>query len=166
MIIGEAPGKDENITGKPFTGPAGQLLDKIWQSVGMDTNNWYITNVVHCRPVAEKGSGKENYTPLQTQIIKCAPYVNRQIALLDPKIIVTVGLVATQRILSREEAPSMLKVNGQVFQREVVQKSRIIFPILHPACILHSSGEQKDFYKREIWTAIQKLKGLIDDTSV
>jgi len=175
MIIGEAPGKNEDSTRLPFTGPAGKLLDDIWKAAGMDTKDWYITNVVLCRPVAEKGSGKENYTPRVEQRKQCRPHLDAQISLLKPKIIVTLGKPATEAILGLSGL-RMGDVRGQLRggpsiasfdSAEVVTDAPFIFPMIHPAAILHNTGTKRyDIYRQQTWDDVRKLKSIIDERNI
>jgi len=170
MIIGEAPGKEEDARGTPFTGPAGVLMDQIWRSVGMDTNDWYITNVIHCRPIAPVGSGKQNLTPKHEQIGKCSIFINEEIRLLNPKIIVSMGAIATAAMLGintvkmgdhRGKAVSTAVSAGIL--RGAGVKQVTLFPMLHPAALLHAKGniEKYNQYRREMWQDVQKLKEIL-----
>lgn len=170
MIIGEAPGKEEDAQGKPFTGPAGELLDHIWDAAGLSTNDWYITNVVKCRPVAEKGSGRENLTPKSTQIERCQPFLDEEIGLLKPKIIVAIGAVATATLLGIKHF-KMEDYRGKLMTgilggwRELVIP---VFPMIHPAAILHARGDKEKHlkYKRYAWEDIQKLKQILIERGI
>ena len=158
MIVGEAPGKEEDSRRKPFTGPAGQLMDKIFMSVGLNTNDFYCTNVVLCRPVAPWEATKQNLTPKRDQIDRCKPYLNRQIQLVDPRIIITIGGIATATILNK----NTIKINdyrGKLLQ----ENNRLVFPMIHPAAILHASREPAKMldYKQKTWADIQKLKTIL-----
>ena len=105
MIIGEAPGKKEDADGLPFVGPAGQLMDKMFAGIGEDTNkDWYCGNVVKCRPVAESGSSKQNYTPTTEHHKACRPYITREITYLNPHIVVLVGKTACCSLFPRPRA--------------------------------------------------------------
>lgn len=163
MIVGEGPGKDEDSTRKPFTGPAGRLMDRIWASVGMDTNDWYLTNVVLCRPVAPSGSGKQNLTPKVEQKDRCSPFLWQQIDMLSPSIIVTVGAVATAAILGQKYVRM-----GDYRGRLIRGKRFLHYPMLHPAAILHA---QKDphkhlLYRQQTWEDIQRLKSILQEEKI
>ena len=176
MIIGEAPGKDEDSTRQPFTGPAGRLMDRIWQSVGMDTNDWYLTNVVLCRPVAPKGSGKQNFTPKKDQRDRCRPFLDQQIMMIRPRLIVTVGAVATAAILGK---PSItmgdyrgklltnlgIKIQDSNNPDQVVIGRPMLFPMLHPAAILHAQRDPAKhlMYKQWMWDDIRRLKQIVEE---
>jgi uracil-DNA glycosylase len=166
MIVGEAPGKHEDAKGMPFTGPAGQLLDQIWASAGMNTNDWYITNMVHCRPIAEKGSGKENLTPKTTQLERCRPYVDEEIRLLKPKLIVTIGAIATANLLGVKHF-KMGDYRGKLYDAILGGWSELpikVFPMIHPAAILHAKGNEEKYnlYRSQTWQDVQVLKKIVD----
>ena len=171
MIIGEAPGKEEDATGKPFSGPAGQLMDDIWKSVGMDTNDWYITNVCLCRPYMPRGSGKENFTPKQDQRKKCRVYLDKQIALIKPKLIVTVGTVALEALL-QAKGIRMDDYRGKLLTNLAQGLGHPtyniqIFPMLHPAAILHAKGsEQYEIYRQQTFNDIKQLKQILQERGI
>lgn len=161
MLIGEAPGRYEDALSEPFTGPAGQLLDKIFEAVGWDTNaDWYLTNVVLCRPIAAQGSGKENFTPKVEQRERCRPFLDKQIELIQPHIIVTVGGVATQALF-RVGQVRMKDYRGRLVEIDGIK----VFPMLHPAAILHAQGQPElySLYRKQTWEDIQKLKQIVDE---
>lgn len=160
MLVGEAPGRFEDATSEPFVGPAGQLLDKIFAAVGWDTNkDWYLTNIVLCRPIAEKGSGKENLTPKTSQRARCKPFLDRQIELIQPKIIVAIGGIATQALLKI----GGLKM-GDYRGRLLDANGTKVFPMIHPAAILHaqSQPDKWQLYREQTWEDIQKLRQIVD----
>jgi len=170
MIIGEAPGKEEDSTGTPFSGPAGRLMDEIWKSVGMDTNDWYITNVVLCRPYSPRGSGKENFTPKQDQRRKCRIFQHKQIELIKPKIIVTIGAVATAELVAATTV-KMGDYRGRLIRNNWSNShpasQTLIFPMIHPAAILHAKGSDKyDIYREQTWQDIQTLKKIIEQENI
>lgn len=128
MFIGEGPGYHEDKQGEPFVGAAGQLLNRLLEEIGMRRADVYITNVVLCRPPG-------NRDPLPDEIEACKPYLMEQVALVDPRIIVTLGNFATRVILDR--AASISRVRGQRFTWE----GRTVIPTFHPAAVLHGGGE-------------------------
>jgi len=164
MIVGEAPGRDEDASREPFTGPAGKLLDKIWAAAGMNINEWYITNVVLCRPIAEKGSGRENYTPRVAQRRNCRPFLDAQIQLVKPKIIVALGKVAAQAILGPDIVPRIGDIRGQQFR----ENGSIVFPMLHPAAILHARSDpaKETLFKQQTWDDVRALKNIIEKEQI
>lgn len=126
MFIGEAPGYHEDQQGRPFVGPAGKFLEELLKSVGLKRSEVFITNVVKCHP-------PDNRDPLPGEIETCRKYLDRQIELLQPKIIVTLGRYSLARFAPRE---SISKVHGK--PRKV--KEGILFPMYHPAAALHYQG--------------------------
>ena len=171
MIIGEAPGKHEDAQSEPFVGPAGKLLDKVLESVGFDPKqDFYITNVVLCRPIAPKGSGKENYTPRMEQRRRCRPYLEQQISLIQPRIIVTLGKPATEAILGvtgirMGDYRGKLQIINQGFYGMLGVKPTLVFPMLHPAYLLHSkkNPQQHQKAREDMWQDVQKLKEIVDN---
>ncbi len=161
MIIGEAPGKEEDSKRSPFTGPAGRLMDKIFASVGLDVeNDFYVTNVVKCRPYLPRGSGKENFTPKQEQQKLCRPILEQEIELLKPRLVVLIGKVAVDNVLPELKKESMGSVRGTIYRKE----DTVYFPMIHPAAILHATGsELEQTYKEQTWIDIQRLKKLIEE---
>jgi len=138
IFVGEAPGKNEDIQGKPFVGQAGKLLDKLLFSIGFERNQIFIANVLKCRP-------PENRDPRVDEIDICKKYLFRQIEIIDPKIICTMGKFSTQLLLNTSEGITNLR--GKVFRIG----GRIIFPINHPAAALYTQSRMtilmEDFQK-------------------
>ncbi|MFH1865980.1 MAG: uracil-DNA glycosylase [Candidatus Eisenbacteria bacterium] len=140
MFIGEAPGRDEDAQGVPFVGRAGQLLNKILEAAGIERDDVYIANIIKCRP-------PNNRTPLTNEIEACIPYLGRQVALIAPKIICTLGLPATQTLLGIRG--SMGSLRGKVYVEGDVK----VIPTYHPAAALRDPK-----YKRPIWDDFQMIK--------
>jgi DNA polymerase len=138
MLIGEAPGMVEQQTGRPFVGPAGELLDKMFNSIGLDTNSdMLITNVVYCRPTAPTGSGRQNYTPKDDQIARCWGFGRRAREIANPKILIPCGLPAAKLMLD-DNSILMKDVEGRWLKS---YDERDAFVIRHPASILHLSSK-------------------------
>ncbi|MEX2493868.1 MAG: uracil-DNA glycosylase, partial [Nitrospirales bacterium] len=138
MFVGEAPGFYEDREGLPFVGAAGKLLTELLQSIGLERSDIYIANVIKCRP-------PNNRDPLPDEIDTCKPFLLQQIALIQPKLVCTLGNFATQTLLERKVG--ITKVRGQVIQLEQF----VVFPLLHPAAALHQGNLQiplkEDFKK-------------------
>jgi uracil-DNA glycosylase len=128
MFIGEGPGYHEDQQGLPFVGAAGQLLNRLLGEIGLRREEVYITNVVLCRPPG-------NRDPMPDELESCRPYLESQISLVDPKVIVTLGNFATRVILGRPVAIS--RVRGQ---KQVVN-GRLVIPTYHPAAVLRGGGD-------------------------
>jgi DNA polymerase len=145
MLIGEAPGADEDLQGIPFVGRSGQLLDKILTASGIDKNDVYITNIVKCKPPA-------NRIPNTEEAEACSPYLTRQIEIVLPRIIVCLGALATQRII-RDKARITL-IRGTVFEKGGIK----IIPTFHPAALLRDPKK-----KKPVWEDFKKIKAMYDD---
>jgi len=138
MFIGEGPGKHEDQQGEPFVGDAGQLLNTMLCEIGIRREEVYITNVVKCRPTkVVKSRPPSNRRPYAGEIEACAPWLAEQVGLIDPKLIVPLGNVATRTILGDRKVAIGL-VHGQRF----VWKGRTVIPTYHPAHILYSGGHK------------------------
>jgi uracil-DNA glycosylase len=124
MFVGEAPGFHEDRLGKPFVGAAGKLLDQLLGQIGIERRDIYIANVIKCRP-------PQNRNPRAEEIESCKPYLLKQIELIRPKIICTLGNFSTQLLLGHKVG--ITKVRGQAFD----QGSYVVVPMLHPAAALH-----------------------------
>ncbi|MFQ6120184.1 MAG: uracil-DNA glycosylase, partial [Methanosarcinales archaeon] len=97
MFLGESPGSKEDVQGKPFVGPAGKVLDQLLKSIDLDRKKIFITSVLKCRPVI----GKRNRSPKREEIETCKPYLEKQIEIIKPKVIVTLGNYALQTLLDK-----------------------------------------------------------------
>jgi len=123
MLVGEAPGYHEDQQGEPFVGAAGKLLDRLLADIGFRRSQVYIANVLKCRP-------PNNRDPLQSEIDACSEYLRRQLTLIDPKVVLTLGNFATRLLLKRDVGISRLR--GQVYP----WWNRYLVPTLHPAAVL------------------------------
>ena len=105
MFIGEAPGANEDLKGEPFVGRAGMLLNSMLRSIGLERSDIYIANILKCRP-------PNNRDPLPQEVKLCTPYLQKQIALIEPKILIAVGRIAAQFLLNTMESMSKLRGNS------------------------------------------------------
>ena len=143
MFVGEAPGFHEDRQGLPFVGPAGQLLDELLEGIGLDRSEVFITNIVKCRPPG-------NRDPLQPEIEACSPYLSKQVELIAPKIVATLGRFSMARFLDSGE--SITRVHGR--PRRVA--GRLVMPLIHPAAAL-----RQDRYREVLKEDFQRLKRLL-----
>lgn len=151
MIIGEAPGQNEDETGLPFVGKAGQLLEKILAAVKLDCDrDIYICNIVKCRP-------PENRVPTAAEITACKPYLLEQIRLVDPKIILLTGATAVKGLLGDNRG--ITKIRGTWIEWE----GRLCMPILHPAYLLRNPSREQGSPKWLMWQDIQAVRGKLDE---
>jgi DNA polymerase len=139
MFIGEAPGRDEDLQGKPFVGRAGQLLTDIIKAMKLSRDDVYIANVIKCRP-------PENRNPEPDELDACRPFIRRQIEFIKPKVIVTLGKVALQSLTGKAYAVSAAR--GQWTEYEGIK----VMPTYHPAYLLRTPSAKKD-----VWTDMKKV---------
>lgn len=123
MFIGEAPGYHEDRQGRPFVGPAGQFLEGLLASIGMTRDQVFIANMIKCRP-------PQNRDPLPAELSACSKYLDRQIELVNPSLIVTLGRFSLARFFPGE---TITRSRGKVRQKD----GRNIYPVMHPAAALH-----------------------------
>lgn len=140
VFIGEGPGADEDATGRPFVGRAGQLLDKIIQAIGLKREDVYISNVVKCRPPG-------NRTPERDEVATCEQFLFRQLALIRPQVIVALGSPAFQCLLRTKE--TITRARGEWRDWNGIK----VMPTFHPAYLLRSPDK-----KREAWDDMKKVR--------
>lgn len=151
MIIGEAPGQNEDETGLPFVGRAGQLLEKILASVKLDSEkDVYIANINKCRP-------PDNRNPTAEEIKACKPYLLEQIRLVNPKIILLTGATALKGLLG--EKRGITKIRGEWIEWE----GRSCMPIFHPSYLLRNSSREVGGPKWFTWQDIQAVRKKLDE---
>jgi len=138
MFIGEGPGRQEDLDGRPFVGRAGKFLDECLQSIGLRREEVFITNIVKCRPTEKSGNWVKDRKPATEEIEACAPYLTKQIELLNPDIICTLGDTAKSQIFKRFdlEDDTIGHVHGRLFLAGRIK----IVPLYHPAAALYDNG--------------------------
>ncbi len=150
MLIGEAPGEDEDLTGRPFVGRAGQLLDKVLMSVGLDREQVYITNIVKHRP-----PGNRNPTP--AEVAASADLLLAQIKVIGPQVIGTLGNVPTQFFLRTTEGITRLR--GRWHDWHGIK----LRPLFHPAYLLRNAGRERGGPKWLTWQDMQEIRRALDE---
>jgi DNA polymerase len=149
MVIGEAPGGDEDASGRPFVGRAGQLLDKMLASIGLSReSNCFIANVIKCRPPA-------NRDPQPQETAACASFLKRQIQLLSPRFILCAGRISAQTLLYTSE--SIGKLRGKFIDYQASGKTIPLIVTYHPSALLRN-----DDYKRPAWEDLKLLRSAIE----
>jgi uracil-DNA glycosylase family 4 len=151
MIIGEAPGREEDLEGRPFVGRAGQLLDRMLAAIGLAEQDVHITNVVYWRP-----PGNRTPTPEEVQI--CQPFLERQMALVAPEIVLTLGGPAAKAIL--DVTDGILRVRGKWAEIESEGRRIRVMPTLHPAYLLRTP-----LAKRQAWRDLLAVKLALDNAA-
>ncbi|MEF8878990.1 MAG: type-4 uracil-DNA glycosylase [Candidatus Thermoplasmatota archaeon] len=151
LFIGEAPGHREDKKGLPFVGRAGKILDELLDSISLDRKKVYITNIVKCRP-------PRNRNPLKSEIKVCTPYLDKQLSLINPKIIVTLGNFATRYIFDKFnlDFEKISKTHGETFQIEGLGGTFKIMPVYHPAAATYDPNKKTMFLED-----FKKLKEII-----
>jgi DNA polymerase len=151
LFIGEAPGRDEDRSGKPFVGRAGQLLDKMMASIGLDRKtNAYITNVINWRP-------PDNRDPTPEEAAQCLPFLRRHVELVEPKIIILLGAVAARHVVGVTEG--IMKLRGRWLDYRVGDRTVPVMPTLHPAYLLRQPSHKKLAW-RDLQAAQARLESL------
>jgi uracil-DNA glycosylase len=144
MFVGEAPGADEDMQGEPFVGRAGQLLTKIIEAIGLQRSDVYIANVIKCRPPG-------NRNPEPDEVATCQPFLNEQIDLVKPRVIVALGTFAAHALLKTDAPISRLR--GRIHDYRGGSK---LIPTFHPAFLLRSPDR-----KRDVWEDMKKVRALL-----
>lgn len=155
MFIGEGPGEQEDLTGIPFVGRAGQLLDKILEAAKIDRKKeTYICNVVKCRP-------PDNRVPSEAEAKNCIDYLKWQISKVNPQIVVFLGATALKYALGMKD-PKITKLHGQWFpvpaEFEELYGGRLLMPFYHPSYLLRNPSKEKGSPKWQAWQAIKEIK--------
>jgi DNA polymerase len=148
MFVGEGPGREEDLAGEPFVGRSGQLLDRlVAEELGLDRSQCYIANVVKCRPPG-------NRDPRPEEIAACRPYLERQIELIGPRVLVTLGNFATRLLLDTTEG--IRRLRGRSYPCGAAQ----LVPTYHPAAALRSGGEVVAEMRADLVRAKRLLAGV------
>ncbi len=149
MFVGEGPGAQEDIEGEPFVGRSGKLLDRlIAEEMGLTRDVCYIANVVKCRP-------PDNRDPKPDEVETCRPYLERQIELIDPKVIVTLGNFSAKLLL--DTTVGITKLRGRTYQ----YGPAVLVPTFHPAAVLRGGGEPMAKMRSDLVRAKQALVGAV-----
>ncbi len=141
LLVGEAPGRDEDLAGRPFVGRAGSILDRCLIDAGIDRSGIFITNVVKCRPPG-------NRRPKKDEVEACRPYLESQIELVQPKVVILMGNAASKAVLNVEGVTSL---RGQIFRD-------LFLVTFHPAAVLRN-GKLKDALVSDLLAAREKAEG-------
>jgi len=133
MFIGEAPGKEEDLAGRPFVGRSGELLSMALEKLSLHRSSVFITNIVKCRPTVDNLKQKDR-PPQPVEINSCLPYLEKQIDLMKPRSIITLGSVATRTLLGTKTPISKLRGSGYLY------RGVNLYPCFHPSYILRNGG--------------------------
>jgi DNA polymerase len=147
VFVGEAPGRDEDIQGLPFVGRAGQLLTKIIHAMKFKREEVYITNIVKCRP-------PENRNPQKQEIEMCSDYLREQLEMIKPRVIVTLGKVATDSFV--QSKLGMTAIRGHFYEYNNIK----VMPTFHPSYIIRNEGNNKGI-KKMVWEDMQQVMAFL-----
>lgn len=150
VLVGEAPGADEDRVGLPFVGRSGQLLDKMMAAIGLDRNSYYICNILPWRPPG-------NRTPLDSEIAVCLPFVRKQLDLIDPDFIFILGGSAANSLLGVAETISKLRGHWFDYTKSNGKIAKVITSF-HPAYLLRTPGQ-----KSKVWSDLLRLRKALND---
>lgn len=145
MCIGEGPGRDEDLLGRPFVGAAGHLLEKMFGAIGLTRSDVYIANVVKCRP-------PNNRTPEMDEAAACMPYLRAQVALVRPEVILLMGATAIRAVLG--DQMRITRDRGQWFERKGVW----FIATFHPAALLRDESK-----KRPVWEDLKQVRDMLEE---
>ena len=142
VLVGEAPGYWEDVKGRPFVGAAGKILNEMQSKAGISRSAVYITNVVKCRP-------PENRDPLPSEIETCTPYLDRQIKIIKPRFLMTLGRHAASYILAKAgiKTEGITKIHGRSYEANLLGFEVFIIPMYHPAAALYNAKYRNELYK-------------------
>jgi uracil-DNA glycosylase family 4 len=155
MFVGEGPGFDEDHKGEPFIGRAGQLLNKIIEAMGMLRSDVYIANIVKCHPMKDPSDNElraNDRPPTAEEMACCMPYLERQIDIIKPAVICTLGTTASHGLLKVDT------VIGKLRGKIVDYKQYKLMPTYHPAALLRNPA-----LKRDVWEDMKQIKSILDD---
>jgi len=134
MFVGEAPGADEDATGRPFVGKAGKLLDLALKSLGLNREDCYIANICKCRP-------ENNRVPHDDEAYSCFPFLEKQISMISPKVIVCLGATPLKYLIDKNA--QITKIHGQWLTKD----TRVFMPTFHPAALLRDETKKLPFWE-------------------
>ncbi len=158
MLIGEGPGETEDLLGRPFVGRAGQLLEKMLGAIGLAREDVYICNTVKCRPTLPGPRGPKNRAPEPDEMANCRPYLDEQIDIIHPRVILALGAPAAKSFLGRDFAIS--KMRGQWYEGP---QGIALIATFHPAYLLRQTGGELEAVKRLVWRDLKAVRAKLDE---
>ncbi len=158
MVIGEGPGETEDLLGRPFVGRAGQLLDKMLAAIDLAREDVYICNTVKCRPTLPGPRGPKNRAPEPLEMANCRPYLDEQIDIIHPRVILALGAPAAKSFLGRDF--QITKMRGRWYEGPQGIPLMVTF---HPAYVLRQTGGELNAVKRMIWNDLKAVRTKLDE---
>ncbi len=161
MVVGEGPGETEDQTGRPFVGRAGELLDRMLLAIGLPRTDVFIANTVKCRPTYDDGVRLRNRAPTPAEMANCRPYLDEQIAIVQPRAILALGAPSAKSFLG--PTFSITRQRGQWF---VGPHGIPLLATFHPAYILRMTGGELGAVKRLVWEDLKRVRAKLDEPLV
>ncbi len=158
MLIGEGPGETEDLMGRPFIGRAGQLLDKMIGAIGLAREDVYICNTVKCRPTLPGTRGPRNRAPEPEEMANCRPYLDEQIDIIRPQVILALGAPAAKSFLGRDF--QITKMRGRWYEGP---HGIALMATFHPAYVLRQTGGELEGVKRMVWADLKAVRAKLDE---
>jgi len=160
MVVGEGPGETEDELGRPFVGRAGQLLDRMLAAIALPRADVYICNTVKCRPTAPGFNGPRNRAPEPHEMENCRPFLDEQIAIVAPEIILALGAPAAKSFLGRDFQITKMRGRWYVGPHETP-----LMVTFHPAYILRQTGGEIEAVKRMVWADLKAIRTKLDPST-
>ena len=158
MLIGEGPGETEDLMGRPFIGRAGQLLDKMIGAIGLAREDVYICNTVKCRPTLPGTRGPRNRAPEPDEMANCRPFLDEQIDIIRPHVILALGAPAAKSFLGRDF--QITKMRGRWYEGP---HGIALMATFHPAYVLRQTGGELEGVKRMVWADLKAVRAKLDE---
>jgi DNA polymerase len=158
MVVGEGPGETEDQLGRPFVGRAGQLLDRMLGAIGLPREAVYICNTVKCRPTFAGTNGPRNRAPELEEMANCRPFLDEQIEIVAPDVILALGAPAAKSFLGRDF--QITKMRGRWYAGPSDTPLMVTF---HPAYILRQTGGEIEAVKRLVWSDLKAVRAKLDE---
>jgi len=158
VIVGEGPGENEDVQGEPFVGRAGELLTKMLAAIGLRREDVFITNTIKCRAIAEEGGRIANRAPMQEEIANCREYLDRELAIVAPRVILALGAPAAKSFLGA--GFSITRQRGIWYAGPAGTDLMVTF---HPAYILRQTGGNMPAVKKLVWSDLQSVRRRLDE---
>lgn len=153
MLVGEGPGETEDACGRPFVGRAGQLLEKMLEGIGLARSDVYICNTVKCRPTQPGPRGAKNRAPEPAEMENCRPFLDEQIDIIRPEVILALGAPAAKSFLGRDF--QITKMRGRWFDGPL---GSALIATFHPAYVLRQTGGELEAVKRLVWNDLKVVR--------
>jgi uracil-DNA glycosylase len=157
MVVGEGPGETEDQLGRPFVGRAGQLLDRMLAAIDLPRESVYICNTVKCRPTLPGPNGPRNRAPDAPEMENCRPFLDEQIAIVAPQVILALGSPAAKSFLGRDFQITRMRGRWYIGPRDTP-----LMVTFHPAYILRQTGGEIEAVKRLVWADLKAVRAKLD----